>query len=72
LSTLPNSLTLPISPMLPNSPLFHCVIPALFHQALDNPCPSPNSCQHTAVLAVVCCRTHILLIFTTVTRAATP
>jgi len=72
LSTLPNSLTLPISPMLPNFPLSHCVIPALFHQALDNPCSSPNSRQHTAVLAVVCCRTHILLIFATVTRAVTP
>ena len=72
LSTLPNSLTLPISPMLPNSPLCHCVIPTLFHQALDNPCPSPNSRQHIAALAVVCCSTHILSIFVTVTGAATP
>ena len=72
LSTLPNSSTLPISPVLPNSPLSHCVIPALFRQALGNPRPSPNSRQHTASLAVVCCRTHTLPIFATVTRAATP
>jgi hypothetical protein len=72
LSMLPNSSTLPISPVLPNSPLSHCVIPALFRQALDNPRPSLNSRQHTAALAVVCCRTHTLSIFATVTRAATP
>jgi hypothetical protein len=41
-------------------PIVHCVIPTLFHQALDNPRPSLNSCQHTAALAVVCCRTHTL------------
>jgi hypothetical protein len=63
---------LPISPVLPNSPLSHCVIPALFRQVLDNLRPSPNSRQHTASLAVVCCRTHTLPIFATVTRAATP
>jgi hypothetical protein len=56
LSTLLNSSTLPVSPVLPNSPLSHCVILALFHQALDNPHPSPNSRQHTAALVVVCCR----------------
>jgi len=69
---LPNSSMLPISLVLPNSPLSHCVIPALFRQALENPRPSPNSCQHTAALAVVCCCTHTLSIFATVTRAATP
>jgi len=72
LSTLLNSSTLPISPVLPNFPLSHCVIPALFRQALDNPRPSPNSRQHTATLTVVCCRTHTLPIFATVTRATTP
>ena len=71
LSTLPNSLTLPISPMLPNFPLSHCVIPALFRQVLNNLHPSPNSHQHTAALVVVCCRAHSLQIFATVTRAAT-
>jgi hypothetical protein len=40
---LPILSTLPISPVLLNSPLSHCVIPALFRQALDNPRPSPNS-----------------------------
>jgi hypothetical protein len=69
---LPILSTLPISPMLPNSPLCHCVIPTLFHQALDNPCPSPNSRQHIGALAVMCCSTHILPIFVTVTGAATP
>jgi hypothetical protein len=44
--------------VLPNSPLSHCVILALFRQTLGNPHPSPNSRQHTASLAVVCCRTH--------------
>jgi len=63
---------LPILSTLPNSPLSHCVIPALFRQALNNPRPSPNFRQHTASLAVVCCRTHTLPIFATVTRAATP
>jgi len=53
-------------------PLSHCVIPAVFRQALGNPRPSPNSRQHTAALVIVCCRTHTLSIFTTVTRAATP
>ncbi|KAL9390438.1 hypothetical protein Peur_019043 [Populus x canadensis] len=31
-----------------------------------------SSRQHTAALAVACCRTRMLLIFTTITRAATP
>ena len=53
-------------------PLSHCVIPTVFRQALGNPRPSPNSRQHTAALAIVCCRTHTLPIFATVTRAATP
>jgi hypothetical protein len=69
---LPILSTLPISPVLPNSPLSHCVIPALFRQALGNSRPSPNSRQHTVSLAVVCCRTHTLPIFATVTRVATP
>jgi hypothetical protein len=41
---------------IPHCPI--CVIPALFRQALGNSRPSPNSRQHTALLAVVCCRTH--------------
>ena len=69
---LPILSMLPISSVLSNSPLSHCVIPTLFRQALDNPRPSLNSCQYVVVLAVACCRKHTLPIFATVTRVATP
>jgi hypothetical protein len=65
--------TLPISSVLLNSTLSHCVIPALSRQALDIPSSkSPNLRQHTTALAVACYPAWALPIFITITQAATP